>query len=424
MPESLTLTPESRCLFYLYGDEDDEHYILPDIGYMAIGQVLPTSDDSPGWLQRALVVFAPPNLPDGAVLHALTLRLRCKNGASGYVSPPATQVRDDDWQSAAVEVLGVTKPVKVNYHTPTWAGYDYHPPGETEPGYVDLWDTPGGDGDVLASVMFPGAGTTRDVPLPLDYFGVYTAVLLRCPWGETRLPPYFCAVDFDKNESTPGISLLYEYDAPVGRLTLIQWHNGEVVVASLSDAQPLQFYLRDSSGEPALSKSPAVQIRKAGGSGWIGASGTPSELGHGWYQVAFNAADQDTPGPLLLRATASDCPEATAIYTVAGDARIAANLVQINGRTDTVTAIEELYGDSTTGGRVSDYAPTEISFTTDLASHYQDDFCVGHILAMGSGDDKEQHRVVARYESATRRITLETPLTNAPANGDRFRLVG
>lgn len=71
-------------------------------------------------------------------------------------------------------------------------------------------------------------------------------------------------------------------------------------------AQPLVFLMLDSgdhlTGKTGL--SPTVTISKNGGS-FASPSGAVTEIGSGWYQVAGNATDTGTLGPLLLHATAS-----------------------------------------------------------------------------------------------------------------------
>ncbi len=69
-------------------------------------------------------------------------------------------------------------------------------------------------------------------------------------------------------------------------------------------AQPLIFFMTDSAdhltGKTGL--SPTVTIRKVGGS-FASPSGSVTEIANGWYQVAGNATDSNTLGPLILHAT-------------------------------------------------------------------------------------------------------------------------
>lgn len=70
--------------------------------------------------------------------------------------------------------------------------------------------------------------------------------------------------------------------------------------------QALPFFLAQSSDHIAgkTSATPTVLIRKPGGS-FATPAGAVTETGHGWYEVAGNAADASTLGPLLLHAEAS-----------------------------------------------------------------------------------------------------------------------
>ncbi len=71
-------------------------------------------------------------------------------------------------------------------------------------------------------------------------------------------------------------------------------------------AIPLQFLMVDSSdhrtGKTGL--TPTVEIRKLGGS-FATPAGAVSEVGHGWYEVAGDADDSDTLGPIILNAVAA-----------------------------------------------------------------------------------------------------------------------
>jgi hypothetical protein len=69
-------------------------------------------------------------------------------------------------------------------------------------------------------------------------------------------------------------------------------------------AQPLLFYMYDSTDHVTglTGLSPTVTIRKPGGS-FAAPSGAVTEIGNGLYQVAGNATDSNTLGPLALHAT-------------------------------------------------------------------------------------------------------------------------
>lgn len=74
-----------------------------------------------------------------------------------------------------------------------------------------------------------------------------------------------------------------------------------------STARPLLFLMVLSSDHitPRTGATPTVTIRKNNGSPFAAPAGAVTEVGNGWYQVAGNATDTNTLGPLLLHATAS-----------------------------------------------------------------------------------------------------------------------
>lgn len=82
-------------------------------------------------------------------------------------------------------------------------------------------------------------------------------------------------------------------------------------------AQPLVFFMTDSTdhvtGKTGLTVT--VTLRKVGGS-FASPSGAVSEIANGWYQVAGNATDSNTLGPLLLHATATGADPADTYYSV------------------------------------------------------------------------------------------------------------
>jgi hypothetical protein len=87
-------------------------------------------------------------------------------------------------------------------------------------------------------------------------------------------------------------------------------------------ARPLLFKMRSDAdhltGVPGL--SPAVLLSKNGGP-FAAPAGAVAEVGgtgngHGYYQVAPNAADANTAGPLVLRATAAGCDESDVTFEV------------------------------------------------------------------------------------------------------------
>jgi hypothetical protein len=120
-----------------------------------------------------------------------------------------------------------------------------------------------------------------------------------------------------------------------------------------STAYPLLFLMVDETdhvtGKTGL--SPTVTIRKPGGS-FAAPAGAVTEIGNGWYQVAGNATDTDTMGPLALHATATGADPADVLYEVVANveadtftrmgapagASIAADLATVAGYLDTEIA--------------------------------------------------------------------------------------
>lgn len=93
-------------------------------------------------------------------------------------------------------------------------------------------------------------------------------------------------------------------------------------------AEPLLFLMVDSTnhidGKTGL--SPTVALSKNGGA-FASPAGAVTELANGWYQVAGNATDTNTLGPLILHATGTGAdPVDMKFEVVAFDPRSATNL--------------------------------------------------------------------------------------------------
>lgn len=73
--------------------------------------------------------------------------------------------------------------------------------------------------------------------------------------------------------------------------------------------------------------TPTVTISKAGGA-FAAPAGAVSEIGNGWYKVAANATDTNTPGPIAVHATATggDPFDQVVAQVVAYDPQNATNL--------------------------------------------------------------------------------------------------
>lgn len=90
-----------------------------------------------------------------------------------------------------------------------------------------------------------------------------------------------------------------------------------------SAATPLQFLMLDGNDHLTgiTGRTPVVVISKNGGA-FVTPAGAVSELGDGWYQVAGNATDTNTIGPLVLHATATGADPCDEVYQVTALAKL------------------------------------------------------------------------------------------------------
>lgn len=90
-----------------------------------------------------------------------------------------------------------------------------------------------------------------------------------------------------------------------------------MLIKQSSSSQNLVFLMVDAidhlTGKTGL--SPAVTFSKNGAT-FASPSGSVSEIGNGWYQVAGHASDSSTLGPLALHATASGADPVDMLYEV------------------------------------------------------------------------------------------------------------
>lgn len=111
---------------------------------------------------------------------------------------------------------------------------------------------------------------------------------------------------------------------------------------------PLVFMMVQSSDHvtPLTGASPTVTLSKNGGA-FGAAAGSVTQIANGWYQVAGNATDTGTLGPLVLHATAASGDPADFIFEVVaynpqstglGLVNVSANAVQFAGQTITAAA--------------------------------------------------------------------------------------
>jgi len=149
--------------------------------------------------------------------------------------------------------------------------------------------------------------------------------------------------------------------------------------------QKLLFLMVDSTdhitGKTGL--SPTVTISKAGAA-FASPAGAVTELANGWYQVAANATDTGTLGPILLHATATgadptdivvanvvayDPQDAVALGLSRIDAAVTSRMATFTVPTN-FSALAITAGGAVTSGTVSDktgYSLTQ-TFPTNFAS--------------------------------------------------------
>jgi len=115
-------------------------------------------------------------------------------------------------------------------------------------------------------------------------------------------------------------------------------------------AQPLLFLMIDSadhvSGKPGL--SPTVTLSKAGGT-FATPAGAVTEVGNGWYQVAGNATDSATLGPLLLHASATGADPTDDRFDVVAYDPLATSLGLILAKTTNITGFTDAPAVATDG---------------------------------------------------------------------------
>ncbi len=98
----------------------------------------------------------------------------------------------------------------------------------------------------------------------------------------------------------------------------------------------LEFYLVASSDHlsPSTGKTPTVVIRKQGGS-FASPAGAVTEIANGWYQIAGNATDSSTLGPLLIHVTEASSDPFDCVYQIVNYDRFTflppVNLTQVSG---------------------------------------------------------------------------------------------
>lgn len=159
-------------------------------------------------------------------------------------------------------------------------------------------------------------------------------------------------------------------------------------------------YLAADHTTAATGKTLAVQISKNGGAFGNPAGGATNmtEIANGWYYVDLAAADHDTLGPLVIRATAAGV--------------------------DDVEMVLQVVEKRTINGSVNDAAATTTAFIGSAGLSATNDFYNGSVLVFTSGTLAGLARKITDYVGATKTITVADAWPSAPANGSTFLILG
>ena len=163
----------------------------------------------------------------------------------------------------------------------------------------------------------------------------------------------------------------------------------------------------DGSGDGLTGLTPTVKLRKAGGSG-ASPSGAVSEVDAanmpGWYEVAGNATDTDTVGPLSLYATGPGALPAHDLFNVKDpDPDVLFTGVATAGTTGTITL------DANT--------PAWFGNDQTLRPPY------GLVIRLLSGTGAGQWSYITSYDTNTRQLTPRGNFYTAPTAGTRYAIM-
>jgi hypothetical protein len=199
-----------------------------------------------------------------------------------------------------------------------------------------------------------------------------------------------------------------------------------------SSVFPLMFMMVQTDGvSPATGLTPTVVISKNGGA-FASPGGAVSELANGWYEVAANATDSNTLGPLILHATATGANNTDADYlVVAFDPTAAAasvNVTQAAGQTVSASAavnFDQLgfIGETTVrrGTCQSGSASTNIVF--DSGASGQGNYYVDMMAVIVGGTGAGQARLITAYNGSSQTATIYPGWTTTPDNTSKFLVV-
>jgi hypothetical protein len=185
--------------------------------------------------------------------------------------------------------------------------------------------------------------------------------------------------------------------------------------------EPLPFLLIDEADHLTglTGLLPTVTLRKPGGS-FDTPSGAVSEVGNGWYEIAADADDADTLGPLILHAEAGGADPADTLYRV-----VTPLADQVWDEVLDGTHHESI---ATAGGflqRQASFAEGTVQGATDstvvLDSFMsdQDDYYNDGLIGITTGTGLQQLRIIVDYDGASRTCTLasDRPWIVTPETG-------
>ena len=96
----------------------------------------------------------------------------------------------------------------------------------------------------------------------------------------------------------------------------------------------------------------------------------------------------------------------------------------VNGNSMAAMLIAALYEGGLESGSINDASPTDTSFDGDSGLSSTDDVYNDQLLVMTSGTQAGRARRISDYVASTKTITLRKPLPGAPADTDRFVILG
>lgn len=329
--------------------------------------------------------------------------------------------------------------------------------------------SPGTTSDVVIRLTYGGAtlgnNKAANAALPtVNSVTTYDYLTGASGWGATITQamvndPTF-GVDVMVNENSVGdsanigqinLTVYTQADLPDENIILKKrgrQKNMGYFIKQSSTAQPLYFwmYLSTDHLTPATGLTPTVTLRKPGGA-FAAAAGAVTEVANGLYQVAGNATDTNTLGPLALHATGTgadawddvfevvsfDPQDAvrmglTSLPNAAAGANLGLPTVDANNavKLQSGTGANQI---SLTNGLVSlatnirsgtAQAGAAGSITLDAGASATDNFYKDCWVEILSGTGAGQVRYISGYTGATKVATVAPNWLTAPDNTSGF----